>query len=211
MKKPQPASQDKAMRVAIDASSSVSAWLRVPKPARACFLEHGAGAGMTHTLVQKVSDGLAERRAATLRYLSPYVERGSKRPDTPTVAHDAVRAACLAARAATGLPLFAGGKSFGGRTTSQAQAIAPFPHVAGLAFLGFPLHPPEKPSSEREEHLTSVHVPMFSFKVRGTSSPNMLECRRWLLNWVRARFCSPFGTRTMVSTCSCGLAGQTRR
>lgn len=149
------------MRVAIDVESSVSALLRLPKPAMACFVfAHGAGAGMTHSFMQEVSDGLAERKVATLRYQFPYVERGSKRPDSPAVAHGAVRAACLTAYEATGLPLFAGGKSFGGRMTSQAQAITPMPHVAGLAFLGFPLHSPEKPSSERADHLTGVHVPM---------------------------------------------------
>lgn len=161
MNEPHPTLTDKSLRVAIDASSSVSALLRVPKPVRACYVfAHGAGAGMTHAFMQEVSDGLAERQVATLRYQFPYVERGSKRPDTPAVAHGAVRAACMTAHEATGLPLFAGGKSFGGRMTSQAQAIEPLPHVAGLAFVGFPLHPPEKPSSERAEHLTGVRVPM---------------------------------------------------
>lgn len=161
MGRTQPASQDKPLRVPIDAASSVSALLRVPKLATACYVfAHGAGAGMTHPFMQEVSDGLAERQVATLRYQFPYVERGSKRPDTPAVAHGAVRAACSAAHETTGLTLFAGGKSFGGRMTSQAHAITPLPHVAGLAFLGFPLHPPEKPSSERAVHLTGVHVPM---------------------------------------------------
>ena len=149
------------MRVAIDGANSVSALLRVPELATACYVfAHGAGAGMTHAFMQKVCDGLAERKVATLRYQFPYSERGSKRPDTPAVAHGAVRAACLAAQEATGLALFAGGKSFGGRMTSQAQAIAALPHVAGLAFLGFPLHAPDKPSSERAGHLTRVRVPM---------------------------------------------------
>lgn len=161
MNEPQPASQDRPMRVAIDAAGSVSALLRVPEMATACYvLAHGAGAGMTHAFLQEVADGLAERHVATFRYQFPYVERGSKRPDTPAVAHNVVRAACLAAREATGLPLFAGGKSFGGRMTSQAQAIMPMPHVAGLAFLGFPLHPPDKPSSQRADHLKGVRVPM---------------------------------------------------
>lgn len=154
-------SEDKPLRVDIDGASSVSALLRVPKPATACYVfAHGAGAGMTHTFMREVSEGLAERQFATLRFQFPYVERGSKRPDTPAVAHDAVRAACMAARSATGLPLFAGGKSFGGRMTSQAQALAPLPHVVGLAFVGFPLHPPEKPSSDRADHLKGVRIPM---------------------------------------------------
>jgi predicted alpha/beta-hydrolase family hydrolase len=161
MFQPQPASPDKPMRVAIDAATSVSALLRVPKLARACYvLALGAGAGMTHAFMQEVSDGLAERQVASLRFQFPYVERGSKRPDAPAVAHAAVRAACVAAYEATGLPLFAGGKSFGGRMTSQAQAVTPLPHVHGLAFLGFPLHPPDKPSSERAHHLTGVRVPL---------------------------------------------------
>ena len=115
---------------------------------------------MTHAFMQEVSDGLAARHIATLRYQFPYVERGSKRPDTPAVAHGAVRAACRAAHQETGLRLFAGGKSFGGRMTSQAQALEELPNVEGLAFVGFPLHPPEKPSSERAEHLKGVRIPM---------------------------------------------------
>jgi predicted alpha/beta-hydrolase family hydrolase len=159
--KNQPSSQDQSLRVTIDAASSVSALLRMPKLARACYVfAHGAGAGMTHAFMQEVADGLAERHIATLRYQFPYAERGSKRPDTPTVAHAAVRAACTAALEATGLPLLAGGKSFGGRMTSQAQAIEPLPEVLGLAFLGFPLHPPEKPSTERADHLSDIRIPM---------------------------------------------------
>ena len=152
---------DQPLTVVIDASSSVSALLRLPTAPIACYvLAHGAGAGMTHRFLQAVSDGLAERRIATLRYQFPYVERGSRRPDIPAVAHAAVRAACRAAHHVTGLALVAGGKSFGGRMTSQAQALSPLPDVAGLAFLGFPLHAPDKPSSARAEHLSGVEVPM---------------------------------------------------
>ena len=156
-----PTTSDKPLRISIDATSAVSALLRLPKAPIACYvLAHGAGAGMTHWFLQAVSDGLAERQIATLRYQFPYVERGSKRPDAPTVAHAAVRAACMAAGAVTGLPLVAGGKSFGGRMTSQAQALSPLPAVAGLAFLGFPLHAPDKASNERAKHLSDVRVPM---------------------------------------------------
>src|SRR5437868_2594919 len=111
--------------------------------------------------METVATGLAGRGIATLRYQFPYMEKGSKRPDTPAVAHAAVRAAVAeAARRCPGLPLSAGGKSFGGRMTSQAQAIAPLPGVRGLVFLGFPLHPPGKPSIERAEHLADVKIPM---------------------------------------------------
>jgi len=140
----------------------VSGLLELPAAARALLvLAHGAGAGMAHPFMAAVASGLAGRGVATLRYQFPYMERGSKRPDTPAVAQGAVRAAVdQAARLAPGLPLFAGGKSFGGRMSSQAQAASPLPGVRGLAFLGFPLHPPGKPSDERARHLFEVKIPM---------------------------------------------------
>ena len=140
----------------------VSGVLQVPPKARACYvMAHGAGAGMTHPFMAAMADGLAERGIATLRYQFLYMEQGSKRPDPPKLAHAAVRAAGLeAARRLPGLPLFAGGKSFGGRMTSQAQAASPLPEVHGLVFLGFPLHPPGKPSNERAKHLFDVGIPM---------------------------------------------------
>jgi len=142
--------------------ASVSGLLQVPRDARACFvLAHGAGAGMTHPFMAAVADGLADRGIATLRYQFPYMERGSKRPDSPPLAHATVRAAVAeAVRRLPQLPLIAGGKSFGGRMTSQAQATAPLLGVRGLAFLGFPLHPPKQPSDERGAHLFKIDVPM---------------------------------------------------
>ena len=136
-------------------------WLR-PADARALYLfAHGAGAGMTHGSMASVALGLAARGIATLRYQFPYMEKGAKRPDPPRIAQAAVRAAAVeAARLARGLPIFAGGRSFGGRMTSQAQAEAPLPGVRGLAFLGFPLHPAGKPGVARAEHLARVRVPM---------------------------------------------------
>lgn len=116
--------------------------------------------------MQGAALGLACRGIASLRFQFPSMERGSRRPDAPRVAHAAVRAAVAAATASTGLPLFAGGKSFGGRMTSQAQALSPLPGVRGLAFFGFPLHPPEKPSIERAAHLDEVALPMLF--VQGT-------------------------------------------
>src|SRR5262245_15574275 len=141
---------------------SVSGLLMAPAGARACYvLAHGAGAGMTHPFMATVADGLAQRGIATLRYQFPYMERGSKRPDSPKVAQAAVRAAVAeAARLAPGLPLITGGKSFGGRMTSQAQAAEPLPGVRGIAFLGFPMHAPGKPSEERARHLLDVKLPM---------------------------------------------------
>lgn len=141
---------------------SVSALLIRPDDAKALYVfAHGAGAGMTHKSMASNAEGLAERGIATLRYQFPYMEKGSKRPDPPRIAHAAVRAATAeAVKLAPGLSLFAGGRSFGGRMTSQTQANSPLPGVRGLAFLGFPLHPAGKPGIERAEHLSRVQVPM---------------------------------------------------
>jgi len=141
---------------------SVSALLIRPEGAKALYLfAHGAGAGMRHKAMASNAEGLAERGIATLRYQFPYMEKGSKRVDPPKVAHAAVRAAAAGTvELAPDLPLFAGGRSFGGRMTSQAQAEEPLPGVRGLAFIGFPLHPAGKPSIERAEHLGRVKVPM---------------------------------------------------
>jgi predicted alpha/beta-hydrolase family hydrolase len=150
------------LQVEVEKTGSVSALLIRPVEARACFVfAHGAGAGMAHPFMETVAQGLSERGVATLRYQFPYMEKAGKRPDPPAVAHAAVRAAVAeATRCCAGLRLIAGGKSFGGRMTSQAQAISPLPGVDGLAFFGFPLHPAGKPSSDRAKHLADVHVPM---------------------------------------------------
>lgn len=141
---------------------NVSALLTRPAATRAGYvLAHGAGAGMTHPFLCAAAEALAARDIATLRYQFPYMERGSRRPDSPKTAHAAVRAAVAAAsKRLPGVSLFAGGKSFGGRMTSQAQAAERLPNVRGLAFLGFPLHGPNKPSTQRAEHLQQVHVPL---------------------------------------------------
>ena len=124
-------------------------------------LAHGAGAGMRHAFLQKIAESLAEERIATFRYQFPYMQAGRDRVDPPGVAHAAVRAAVATAReAAPDLPLIAGGKSFGGRMTTQAQADAPLPGVRGIVLLGFPLHPAGAPSVNRAEHLARVEVPM---------------------------------------------------
>jgi predicted alpha/beta-hydrolase family hydrolase len=152
----------RAVSLSIDGAGAVSGlWLR-PATAKACLvLAHGAGAGMDHKSMAALADGLARRGIATLRYQFPYMERGSRRPDPPSIAHAAVRAACAeAARRAGRLPLFAGGKSFGGRMTSQAQALAPLPGVRGLVFFAFPLHPAGKPSVVRADHLAEIDIPM---------------------------------------------------
>ncbi|MEP6608434.1 MAG: alpha/beta family hydrolase [Burkholderiaceae bacterium] len=141
---------------------SVSGLLCAPAHARACYvLAHGAGAGMRHPFLNALSTGLANRRIATLRYQFPFMERGLRRPDSPSVAHAAVRAAiATASDRMPAVPLFAGGKSFGGRMTSQAQAATALPQLRGLIFVGFPLHPANKPSQARAEHLSSVRCPM---------------------------------------------------
>ena len=148
--------------ISLGPDSRVSGLLEAPPDARACYvLAHGAGAGMNHPFMVAVAIGLAARGIATLRYQFLYMERGSKRPDPPKLAHAAVRAAVAEAeRQMPGLPLIAGGKSFGGRMTSQAQGLSPLPGVRGLAFLGFPLHPAKQPSSERGKHLSDARVPM---------------------------------------------------
>jgi len=150
------------LKLNIGSAISVSALFLTSPQAKACFVfAHGAGAGFTHKFMDVVATGLCERGVATLRYQFPYMEKGSKRPDAPAIAHATVRAAVAeAARCGHKLPLIAGGKSFGGRMTSQAQAIAPLAGVRGLAFLGFPLHAAGKPSIERAAHLSDVHVPM---------------------------------------------------
>ncbi|MFL5082010.1 MAG: alpha/beta family hydrolase, partial [Microvirga sp.] len=150
------------LTVRVDGTHSVSALLRLPARASACYvLAHGAGAGMAHPFLQAVAEGLADRNIATLRYQFPFMEAGGRRPDPPKLAHATVRAAVAeASRAAPGLALIAGGRSFGGRMTSQAQAASPLPGVRGLAFLAFPLHPAGRPATDRGKHLSDVHIPM---------------------------------------------------
>ena len=152
----------KPVTIPVESGETVSGLLlEPPKPLACLVLAHGAGAGMKHPFMANVAEGLSGRRVATLRYQFPYMERGGKRPDPPKLAHATVRAAvAAAAKQFPKLPLIAGGKSFGGRMTSQAQALAPLPGVRGLAFFGFPLHPAKQPSQERGRHLADVKVPM---------------------------------------------------
>jgi predicted alpha/beta-hydrolase family hydrolase len=138
-----------------------SLWQSPDRPSACLVLAHGAGAGMTHRSMTAIADGLTALGAATLRYQFPFMEKGSRRPDSPAVAHATVRAAVSAARGLMdGLPLFAGGRSFGGRMTSQAQALEPLPGVRGLVFFAFPLHPAGKPSVSRADHLANIAIPM---------------------------------------------------
>lgn len=151
-----------SVTIALADGTRVSGLWQRPDAARACLaLAHGAGAGMTYRAMTAIAEGLAAREVATLRYNFPYMERGSKRPDAPVLAHTAVRAAVAeAARLAPDLPLFAGGKSFGGRMTSQAQALAPLANARGLVFFAFPLHPAGKPGTERAKHLADIEIAM---------------------------------------------------
>jgi uncharacterized protein len=150
------------LTINVDDTHRVSALMQLPPGARACYvLAHGAGVGMTHPSLEAMAAGLSERGIATLRYQFPYMEKGSKRPDAPALAHATVRAAAAEAqRRVPELTLIAGGRSFGGRMTSQAQAAWPLAGVRGLAFLGFPLHPAGRPAADRGEHLFDVHIPM---------------------------------------------------
>lgn len=157
-----------ALTVTVDAATRVSARWLLPPAARACYvLAHGAGAGMLHPFMQATATVLAQQGVGTLRFQFPYLERGSRRPDAPPLCHATVRAAVAAAHErCPQLPLFAGGRSFGGRMSSQAQAQSPLPAVRGLVFLGFPLHPAGKPDTQRAQHLQRVAVPMLF--VQGT-------------------------------------------
>ena len=158
MTRPSPQS----LQITIDDGSAVSGLLMCPREASACYVfAHGAGAGMEHNFMAAISEGLAERKIATLRYQFPYMDRGSKRPDVPAVAQAAVRAAVAQApQLMADLPIFAGGKSFGARMTSQAQAANPMTGLQGLIFIGFPLHPAGKLSQDRARHLFDVQLPM---------------------------------------------------
>jgi hypothetical protein len=156
------ASSTTPLRITLETGGSVSAVLRHPSDASAAFVfGHGAGAGMNHPFIADLSAALGDRGVATLRYQFPYIEEGSRRPDAPATAHAVIRAAVREAAARLPrLQLFAGGKSFGGRMTSQAQALQPLEGVRGLVFVGFPLHPAGKPSVERARHLDDVRLPM---------------------------------------------------
>ena len=158
----QQASNIRPLKIALETGAPVSGlYVEAVRPFACCALAPGAGAGMTHSFMTRVADGLAKRRINTLLYQFPFMEAGAKRPDGPAVAHAAVRGAVAAAAETSGdLPLFAGGKSFGGRMTSQAQALMPLSGVRGLVFFGFPLHPANKPASARALHLADVRVPM---------------------------------------------------
>jgi predicted alpha/beta-hydrolase family hydrolase len=154
--------QSEQLTLDIDEQLRVSGLLLVPSGAWTCYvMAHGAGAGMHHSSMASVAVDLAASGVATLRFQFPFMERGGRRPDPPAVAHATIRAAAAEARRlAPDLPLIAGGRSFGGRMTSQAQALAPLSGVVALAFLAFPLHPAKRPSSERAAHLVDVHLPM---------------------------------------------------
>ena len=157
----------------------MSGLLERPARAVACYvLAHGAGAGMTHPFLNACAEALAQHGVATLRFQFPFLERGSRRPDPPAVAQSTVRAAVKAAAGLVpDLPLIAGGRSFGGRMSSQAQASLALPGVVGLAFLGFPLHPAKRPSVDRAEHLLEVNVPMLFVQGTRDELANLADLR----------------------------------
>ncbi len=163
-------SDGQLLSITVDTQHTVSARLVQPDSPGACYvLAHGAGAGMDHAFMKAAARDLQGLGIATLRFQFPYMERGSRRPDAPALCHATVRAAVAsAAGLAPGVPLFAGGRSFGGRMTSQARALAALPGVRGLAFLGFPLHPAGAPADTRAQHLAAVQVPMLF--VQGTAN-----------------------------------------
>jgi predicted alpha/beta-hydrolase family hydrolase len=153
-----------AKRLPIEVSEKVRVsglWQRPSRAWSCLMIAPGAGAGMEHPFMAEMAARLSALGIATLRYQFPYMERGGRRPDLPDLCHATVRAAVhVCASRARGLPRFAGGKSFGARMTSQAQAASPLDGIRGLVFIGFPLHPPDKPSAERGAHLDDVQVPM---------------------------------------------------
>ena len=152
----------RSIDVTVGDGRRVSALLDRPTDVHAVYVfAHGAGAGMHHAFMARFAAALGERGIAVLRYQFPFIEDGSKRPDAPALAHATARAAIdVARRAVPGVPLFAGGKSFGGRMTSQAEALVPTVDLRGLVFVGFPLHPAKKPATERAAHLSQVRCPM---------------------------------------------------
>jgi predicted alpha/beta-hydrolase family hydrolase len=181
-------SSPEPLRFDVPGSGSVSALCMTPRDAVAgCVLAHGAGAGMAHPFMASLAEGLAQRRVATLRYQFPYMEQGSKRPDAPAVAQAAV---AEAHRRWPALPLFAGGKSFGGRMSSQAQAALPLEGVRGLVFVGFPLHLAGKPSATRAAHLAAVQVPMLFLQGTRDALADLTLLRDVL---------APFGSRATLS------------
>lgn len=188
-----PSKNNTPVTIAVDDANRVSGLLLAPRRMRACYvLAHGAGAGMTHSFMTAVATELTERGIATLRYQFPYMEKGGRRPDPPRLAHATVRAAVSeAARRLPNVPLFAGGKSFGGRMTSQAQASAPMPGVRGLIFLGFPLHPAGQPSQQRGQHLFDIRIPMLF--LQGTRDPLAMPDQL-------APLCRALGSQTTLAT-----------
>jgi uncharacterized protein len=150
------------LSIEVKADVRVSALLQMPARPSACFVfGHGAGAGMNHSFMTDLAAALGARNIGTLRYQFPYMEKGSRRPDPPALCHATVRAAVEEARKrAPGVALLAGGKSFGGRMTSQAQAAEALPDVKSLVFVGFPLHPAKQPASGRGAHLADVKIPL---------------------------------------------------
>jgi len=183
----------KPVQIAVDADHTVSAIYVAPRAASACYIfAHGAGAGMNHPFMLEIANGLASRKIATLLYQFPYMEAGSKRPDRPGLAQATVLAAVrTATKLAPRKTLIAGGKSFGGRMTSQTQAAAPLPKVRGLAFVGFPLHPANKPSATRADHLARIGIPMLFIQ----GDRDALADRKLLLPVVRG-----LGRRAVLRT-----------
>ncbi len=159
------------LTIALPSGGSISALLQTPASAQACYVfAHGAGAGMNHAFIEQIARGLAERDIATLRFNFPFMEQGSNRPDSPAIAHAAIRAAVAeAARQLPDVPLFAGGKSYGGRMTTQAQAAEALAGVKGIVLVGFPLHPAGKPSIERAAHLDGIKLPMLFLQGTATA------------------------------------------
>ena len=205
--------QPQAVTITVDDARRVSGLLQVPHRARVCYvLAHGAGAGMSHPFMAAVTDGLAERGIATMRYQFPYMEQCSKRPDAPKLAQATVRAAVAKAlHLMPKLGLVAGGKSFGGRMTSQAQAALPLPGVRALVFLGFPLHAAGRPSDERANHLFEVKIPMLFLQGTRDALADTACYRRWSNGSARAQRSSYFRMRIIRCMCRCTRDERMRR
>ena len=199
--------------ISVDETHRVSGLLQVPPQARACYvLAHGAGAGITHPFMEAVAAELGTRGVATLRYQFPYMQQGGRRPDQPSLAHATVRGAVAeAARLIPELPLFAGGKSFGGRMTSQAQAAAPLPGIRGLIFLGFPLHPAGRPAEIAAVTCSRSGCRCCSCRENATSSPTSSCLGGSSSGLARAPPCGSSRMPITPFTCRPGRDGRTRR